>query len=488
MIKASQNIILVTVDSLRRDKLGCYGSKRGLTPNIDAFAGTCTLFDNAYSNGPNTPHAFPAILAARDALMAPELGLFHAPLTLAEVLSDAGYTCVGINAANPYLAGNLKYDRGFAEFYDFLSPGPGKTDHTPDNSNMSEIKSGIGKSFRSDVLTIPTRKLEEYVVTEENIRNKQQLEQNLPDFISKILQQLAPGPFFLWIHFMDTHYPYVPSKNAQQQIGVKPFSLRETIALNQRVRENMPLSPGLLKRTLELYEASIFQLDRQFGELVNELQKKNLFSQSTIFFLADHGEEFMEHGDLQHKCKLYEELIHVPLLIKLPNQRVKKRVHHLSSLLQIPSTVVSSVGLDSPFVYRNLNLDIAVSGRTPIVFAGASYLHQKMPPVDDHVFKINSLPKVFCCRTDSVKLIYDTQENQCTLFDLFEDPSETINLAEKRTDLVEKLKRPLFDYSAILEKMRIKARLENVRQYLQPNEIEGGTDVKAKETPEPFLR
>ena len=488
MTNAPQNIIFVTVDSLRRDKLGCYGSKRGLTPNIDAFAGTCTLFDNAYSNGPNTPHAFPAILAARDALMAPELGLFHAPLTLAEVLSDAGYTCVGINAANPYLSGSLKYNRGFAEFFDFLPSGPEKTDQTPNTSDKDQSKNRVGKSFRSDVLTIPTRKLEEYVVSEENVRNKQQLEQHLPHFISKILHQLAPGPFFLWIHFMDTHYPYVPSKNAQQQIGVKPFSLRETIALNQRVRENMPLSPDLLKRTVELYEAAVLQVDRQFGELVDYLQKKNVFSQSAIFFLADHGEEFMEHGDLQHKCKLYEELIHVPLLIKLPQQQVTKRVQHLSSLLQLPPTVVSSVGLDSPFVYGSLNPDAAVSGRTPIVFAGASYLHQKMPPVDGHIFKINSLPKVFCCRTDLLKLIYDTQEDRCTLFDLFQDPSETINLAEKRTDFVEKLRRPLFDYSAILEKMRIKARLESVRQYLQPNEIGGCTDVKAKETPEPFLR
>jgi len=452
MNKQADTIILITVDSLRRDRLGCYSGQRALTPRLDAFAQTAVRYDNAYSNGPNTPHAFPAILSGREALSAPRLGLFDAHLTLAEVLAKAGYTCVGVNAANPYLSRYFGYDRGFNEFYDFLS------------SSGPEQKG----DFPSDMITVPALAAEEYVVSEESIHNKQQLEQQLPHFVNQTLTRLKGKRFFLWLHYMDTHYPYAPDAAAQRQSGARAFSLAEMVDLNQRVRENIRPARSILSRTVELYDAAVVQQDRYVGEVLHHLQQLDLFDTSLIIFAADHGEEFMEHGDLQHRSKLYEELIHVPLLVKVPGQQMAADVAPVCSLMQIPATVASCAGLGNPFQSEALSATKRVArNEHGMVFSGASYVQDSRPPVDQQVFRINRLPKVFSCRSGNYKLILDTTTGQTLLFDLLTDAAETMNVAEKSSPVAERLRAGLCEHINLLEKKRLCFEIQRVRQNFQ---------------------
>ena len=113
------NVILITVDSLRPDHLGCYGYTRPTSPNIDHFASDSFLFTHAFSNGPNTPHAFPAIMACRNSLMTKRLGLFDAPLTFAELLQSTNYTTIAFNASTPYISRFFPYERGLDECHDY---------------------------------------------------------------------------------------------------------------------------------------------------------------------------------------------------------------------------------------------------------------------------------------------------------------------------------------------------------------------------------
>ena len=152
MFEKRPNIILITVDSLRVDHLGCYGYDKPTSPNLDEFAKQGDLFTHAFSSGPNTPHAFPGIMAARSSLMSKRLGLFDTPVTLAEVLQNAGYTTVGINAANPYCSSYFKYNRGFEEFHDYL-------DLTLDNQFQNSRNGG------NNAITVPEFDLEHFVVS-----------------------------------------------------------------------------------------------------------------------------------------------------------------------------------------------------------------------------------------------------------------------------------------------------------------------------------
>lgn len=448
------NLILVTVDSLRRDRLGCYRPASRLTPNLTALARKCTLFTNAYSTAPNTPHAFPAILAGRYALQSSRLGLFDARTTLAEALQQSGYHTVAVNVANPYLTTFFRYDRGFDAFHDFLQMDTGAL--------VASAKPREG----SELITKPQLKVEEYLISEENLRRKQHLEAQLPDFLRELTDRLVGGPFFLWLHLMDTHYPYVPDSQAQKAVAVQPFAMSELVQLNQMVRENLTVSPSLLGRITELYHAAVFQADRQTGVLLQMLENKGLLENSVLLFTADHGEEFLEHGDLQHKSKLFEELTHVPLLLKNVGQTGAEFVHGLVSHVQIPATLRALAGIENAFGESDSLTGAAKGSDLQTVFAGASYLHQHMPPVDEHVFRINFLPKVFCSRVNRYKLYLDTGTHEMQLFDLFTDREERVNLIGRRPKLAAALRERLLQHIALLERQRLSTRLGEIRRKL----------------------
>ncbi|MFQ5750829.1 MAG: sulfatase-like hydrolase/transferase, partial [bacterium] len=226
------NIILITVDSLRADHLGCYGYTRPTSPNIDHFASDSFLFTHAFSSGPNTPHAFPAIMACRNSLMAKRLGLFDAPLTLAEFLQSTGYATIAFNAANPYISRFFHYDRGFDEFYDYLDFSiPTEKSKTAASEFINSPNASILDNEPCLNITLPDLDLEHYLISEENIRRKACLESAINSDIFERLQRVAGQAFFLWIHYMDTHYPYLPQLIPQQELGIRPISKEENFKL-----------------------------------------------------------------------------------------------------------------------------------------------------------------------------------------------------------------------------------------------------------------
>jgi arylsulfatase A-like enzyme len=106
-------------------------------------------------------------------------------------------------------------------------------------------------------------------------------------------------PIFMYIHYIDPHYPYIPSKKFQK------FKHKTKHSINQQ--------------HIDMYDCEILYTDKQIGDLLNKLKEYNLFDNSIIIFTADHGEEFREHGGRFHSQTVYEEVVHVPCVIKFPN-------------------------------------------------------------------------------------------------------------------------------------------------------------------------
>lgn len=415
-------------------------------------------FARAFSDGPNTPHAFPGILAGRSALLSRKLGLFDVSITLAEHLQRHGYNTIGFNAANPYLSRHFRYDRGFAYFQDYIELD---TDSLPNQRHLQRNQKHAphGQQAASRI-SIPALDIEQYALSEASIRAKASLENQFTADVCKKLRQRSGAPFFLWVHYMDCHYPYLPQPEWQTALGIAPISREENRRLNVHVRENMALSPDDLARLRNLYAAAVRQLDARVGELLRELQERELLDDALLIFTADHGEEFMEHGDLQHKSKLYDELLHVPLMIKRPFQREGAVVQDMVSLLQLAPAIADLAYLKNPFMHHPLFRKPAARP----VFSAASYGANGGPPVEGDMFRTDCMPKVYGCRSERYKVVYDTGRKRYRAFNLLEDPPEQRSRDQNDDNEARRLAGLLASRVQELEKMRLREQVGRLRQ------------------------
>ncbi len=254
---AHPNVILITLDTTRADRMGFLGSTRGLTPNLDALSKDGTAFTRAYSHVPLTTASHTTILTGTYPQYN-HVNDFGVPLAaglpyLPDILHHEGYKTaafVGSLILDPIGGTAPGFDRGF-DLYD--------------------------AGFR-----IKTAKENRYDT----------IERRAGDVIGRVLAWLktrppdAP-PFFLWVHLYDPHDPYDPPEPYKSKFA-------------------------------DPYDGEIAYADAMLGKLFGALKTAGLYQGSLIAMMADHGEAFGEHGERTHGIFLYDETIHVPLLIKLP--------------------------------------------------------------------------------------------------------------------------------------------------------------------------
>jgi arylsulfatase A-like enzyme/Flp pilus assembly protein TadD len=283
------NIILITLDTTRADRMGFLGSKRGLTPNLDILARDSAVFTRAYSQAPLTPTSHSTILTGTYPQYHQVL-MFPIPLAtdmpyLPAILKEHGYSTaafVGSIAVDPSW-GVPGFERGF-DTYD--------------------------AGFVWDGYTPKTR--------------YQTVERRGGEVVQRALAWLEKqkeGPFFLWVHLFDPHEPYDPP---------------------------MPYKTRFAK---EPYDGEIAYVDSAMGEFFRGLKASGRYDDTIIALTADHGESLGAHGEKEHGIFLYDETIHVPLLIKLP--------HHASAAEQIEDRVELADIVPTLLT----SLDIAVPGK-----------------------------------------------------------------------------------------------------------------------------
>ena len=281
------NVILITLDTVRADRMGFLGSKRGLTPQLDALARESVVFDRAYSQAPITPvsHAtiltgtFPQYHGIRNFgdRLPPSVPF------LPDILHAQGYhtgAFVGSIILDPKNGFASGYERGFDVY----------------NAGFHRQKTG-----------------------ERREASMQRRGEVTLGYVLEWLGQQQGSPFFLWLHLWDAHDPYNPPE---------PF------------RSRFPGAP---------YNGCIGYVDATVGKLLDYLRNQELYDNALIAVAVDHGESLGDHGELTHSIFLYDATIHVPLLLKLPGNRFGgQRVNGAASLVDLAPTLLEALGQTPP--------------------------------------------------------------------------------------------------------------------------------------------
>lgn len=362
------NVILISLDTLRPDHLGCYGYPRDTSPRIDLFSKDSVLFESAISHAPSTKpsHAsvFTSMLVSHHGAMGGDANLSDDSLTMAEIMKKQGYTTVSYNG-NGRIASLYGFGQGF-DVYDESYP----------NKFIKTV----------------------------NAAN-----QWLDDH---------PGEkFFMFLHTYEVHLPYNPAEKylklfVTDYSGSLPNLVRESLVreINEGKRR---ITEEDKQHLVNLYDASIRSLDAAFGALIKSLVKRDLYDESLIIVFSDHGEEFGERGKVsEHSYSLYDELLKVVLLIKFPRGAFRSaRVKDSVRLIDILPTVHDVLDIPIPPHFEGVSLIRKIGGDTK-----------------EGLFCISELGnlKKRSIRTDRWKLY------QTMLFDLEKDPSETVDVSKEQ--------------------------------------------------------
>lgn len=296
---AGMNVLVVSFDALRADALGYNGYQRETSPNLDAFAAEALVFDNAYASAPVTPTSFAAAFTGLYPYKVFVGWQLIPATTLAEVMREAGYQTFAL-LNNAQLIVERNFDIGF----DHYETGPWK-----DLELAEEAKAQLDEALD------------------------------------------AEQPFFGWVHFISPHTPYTYRElSAHIAPKLEDGRFAESVGGSFEIH-----SDEELKRARDLYDGEVFFADYLFGQMIAHLESRGALDNTIIVVTADHGEEFMDHGQVQHNA-LYEELVRVPLLIRHPDRLTGTRTNAPALTMDLLPTLAGLVGADAPQELDGINL------------------------------------------------------------------------------------------------------------------------------------
>lgn len=392
-----KNVILLTIDTLRKDVLGCYRSMSGLTPFIDSLQDKCIKFTKAQSIGPYTQASFPGILTSSYYLEYGKQKKCSPKRTLiSEVLNKSGITTAAFHS-NPYLCNYFGWNRGWDIFYDSMQ------DEVSDK--MPYIKG-------------------------EEINHK------VDEWLSSYTKNDNYRPFFLWTHYMDIHEPYIPAKEYLNKVD-SSINLSEDEMLNlfkEVILKRDVSDKKIVKLLKKLYDAEVRETDDYVKEFFKILEKYDILRDSVIIITADHGDEFGEHNGLSHDGKMYSELINSPLLIYSYNRTQGEACDNLVSNIDISPTILYLFGLESLKAFKGHSLLSLENYPQKGVFGeaiGKTGSHEKETDKPIYFYQDNDL-----------KIIYQEDDQSWEMYDLNRDPQELnniINTSVKSEDMKKKL-------------------------------------------------
>jgi arylsulfatase A-like enzyme len=381
------NVVIYLVDTLRQDHLGVYGYERDTSPGVDALAEDSIAFEQAFATSSWTKASTGSLLTG---LQPRQHGAVsrNSPLSaqaelLSEILRSMGYYCAAI-ITNPFVAEHWGFNRGYDLFED-----------------LGEQVASAGGWMQIHAQEVNERAFE-------------------------VLDDRPPEkPFFLYLHTIDPHGPNDPLEPYDTLFTDTPRPPGIASKLDK------PAQPMQLHNTVALYDSEIRYADDQFSAFLQGLKDRDLYDNTVIWFLSDHGEEFLDHGRGGHGTQLFNELVKVPLILKLPDQKHAGQV--VNTPVSLVDVLVTQLELHqrepaSNLPGRNL-LDLLEpdSGDVPI-FLDLNLTKQELYVSEgivlgDYKYFEELLP-----------------EPQEYLFNIHEDPEETRNLVEVRPEKLAELK------------------------------------------------
>ncbi len=410
------SVLLVTIDSLRADHVGCYGHDRDTTPAIDDLAAAGTALD-AVATANSTQYSFPSILTSTYPLAYGGAGyLSEERVTVAQAVADGDVATAGIHS-NLWLSRDYGYDRGFDYFYDSKSePGPLARLRMLAKSKLpgdSAVFQGLKRAYEFVESTGGVDLGQTY-------KDAETTTDRAVEWVEGV-----DGEFVAWVHYMDPHHPYVPRPDHLDELGLDPgVGDNEAIRLRRKMLDEPDELTDDEHRTLvDLYDGETRYTDHHVGRLVEAFERAAPAEFVTIV-TADHGEEFADHGGYSHTYTMYDEVLDVPLVVAGDAVPAPRR----AELLDVAPTVCDLVGVAPPDNY-----------------CGTSLFE---PRERDHVISENTKGEdyKFAVQDDRWKYIWDRETGTTELYDRDADPGETENLVAECTDVAERFQALLDDH------------------------------------------
>lgn len=316
-------MVLVVVDTLRADRLGAYGSSRGLTPFLDSLAERSYVFRSAYAASSWTNPSVASLLTSRHPSQhgVVAIGSVLAPreVTVVEVLRENGYSTAGF-VANILLGRGLGFHQGYDAY---------------------EVRSLRGNQLGRRALAWLDR-----------------------------LPADRTAPFLLYLHYMEPHVPYAPTEAAlEKTFGRNDRPDLERVSESMRFARRSPPDPEMSVAIEKVYDASVASVDEGLRRLFAGLEKRGLREGVLVVLTSDHGEELLEHGWMGHAHSLYDELIHVPLIVQLPGQSERVDVDAVVSLVDLAPTLLDLAGASPSPAFEGRSLFRSPDASTSPAFA-----------------------------------------------------------------------------------------------------------------------
>ena len=381
---AHPNVVIVAIDTLRADHLGCYGYPRPTSPRIDAFAAESVLFEQTVAQSPWTLPSFASIMTGviperhgagqgKLCLVLPCAALESQQETLAEVMRRAGYRTASF-VSNGFVSAGVGLDRGF---------------ETAELSPLGGVAMRLARKW------VETHQQE---------------------------------PMFLFVHLVEPHMPYEPPA-----ADAAPF-IDATYAGPIGARADFTNAYGKLddadrRRIVDLYDGEVHADDRLVGTMLDTLEQLGLDRKTLVVLVADHGEELFDHGFVGHGHTLFDELLRVPLVVRFPAGEPRGRVAHQVRAMDVFPTVLEVAGIPAP------------PGLDAVSLVGAAHGDAPPPATANAIAEFTYRgPDLRALRTAEEKLVFDHDAGTSRLFDLIADPKETIDVGERRSEHVSTLR------------------------------------------------
>jgi arylsulfatase A-like enzyme len=438
--KHHPNLILVTFDTTRADRISAYGYRRIRTPHMDAVAEEGTLFETVLAQVPLTAPSMASLMTSTYPFVCGvrTTGFESLPpvaRTLAEILKEHGYHTSAVIGAFP-LDSIFGLDQGFDEYDDtFTRSMTGNRDirrqeTPPDLSTWAQAQQFIHTRMANDAE-----------------RGAAEVTHAALEWLRKRPQ----GPFFLWVHYFDPHRPHHPP--VKYMVRVK-----ENRAAYAYERDRKPMT----------YDAEMLYLDHEFGRLLDALREMKLLEKSLLVLHADHGEEMWEHEYFGHGVNLYEPAMRVPFILRGSGWPAGHRISQPIRLLDVAPTILETLGYPPETGFQGRSLS-ALQDPNAAVPVGPIYMETRFelqfPPMSGKDNKGATGLWKQALRMENYKLIvtypgqpYGLAEQSGTradhnktppapslmeLYDLSQDPQEKVNLAHKYPARVEEMEKRL---------------------------------------------
>jgi len=331
---SAPNVVLLILDTVRAADLSLYGYARRTTPELERFAERSTVFDLAFAPASWTTPSHASMFTGRwphELDVSWRKGLGRRWPTLAETLRARGYATAAFVANGGYAGWQSGLARGFERFEDYpISLWTAVQATSFGHCCYPGVRRLLGKQLRGVPLL--------WRLELPKSRQPQSADRINRAFLGWV-DRARPAPFFAFLNYMDAHMPYAPPDSFVNRF-VSPTA-RPLSPEAWAEAPKLPLTPADTRPRQDTYDGAITYLDSRIGQLLRELERRGLLDNTLVVIAADHGDEFAEHGLVNHGYSLYRFSLHVPLLLSFPG-RVPggRRVASTVSLRNLAATVL----------------------------------------------------------------------------------------------------------------------------------------------------